>query len=405
LVSTSVPKPVFGPLGFVAPDESVILAGVLADFQAAFEGNLNPALETPHGQLITSLTAIIGFCNDLFLSYTNGVDPKYADGRMQDAIARIYFLTRNPPEPTVVNALCTGLYGTQIPTGALIKAADGSTYTCTMGGTIGAGGVVVLPFACTTAGPVVCPPGALITIFRQVSGWDSVTNTAAGVLGRFVESRDEFEVRRSASVAVNASGVLGAIRGAVLAVPNVLDAFVYENATAGSVTYRNVAVPARSLYVSVAGGLDTDVALAIFKKKPPGCGMAGNTTVSVSDPNPGYAFPPPAYAITFERPAGLAVQFRVTIENSVGVPSDALVQIQKAIENAFAGTGATRARIGSTVHAARFYSVVTALGSWAQVLLIEVASANNAGVYGSTAVINMDQVPTVIDAGITLTLT
>jgi uncharacterized membrane protein len=404
LTVTSVPKPYFGPLGFVAPDESTILAGVLADFQAAFGGNLNPAQETPHGQLMVSLAAVIGFCNDVFLAYTNGVDPKYAEGRMQDGIARIYFLTRNSAEPTVVSALCSGQYGTTIPAGSLARAADGNIYACTTGGQIGVGGVVTLSFACLTPGPVVCPPGALATILRQVAGWDSVTNLAAGVLGRNVESRDEFEVRRAASVAANASGVLGAIRGHVLAVPNVLDAFVYENSTAAAITYRGVAVPARTLYVSVAGGLDTDVAKAIFLKKPPGCGMLGNTTVPVPDPNPGYAFPPPSYSITFQRPAGLAVQFRVTLENSVNVPGDALAQIRVAIEKAFSGTGATRARIGSTVHAARFYPVVTALGAWAQVLLIEVASANNVGVYGPTCTVNMDQVPTVIDGDIGLTL-
>ncbi len=55
---------------------------------------------------------------------------------MQDAIARIYFLERNPAEPTTVQALCTGLAGVEIPVGALAVAEDGNQYICTQAGTI-----------------------------------------------------------------------------------------------------------------------------------------------------------------------------------------------------------------------------------------------------------------------------
>ena len=51
-------------------------------------------------------------------------DPLYAVGRYQDALARIYFITRNAAEPTVVQCLCTGLQNVVIPagTGAMANA-------------------------------------------------------------------------------------------------------------------------------------------------------------------------------------------------------------------------------------------------------------------------------------------
>ena len=118
---TNVPSISFTANGFVAPSESAILAGVEADINAAFGGSLNPAPSTPQGQIAASDTAIIGSSNDLLLALFNGVDPAYASGRMQDAIGRIYFMTRNPAQPTTLQVLCSGLAGVVIPVGALVQ--------------------------------------------------------------------------------------------------------------------------------------------------------------------------------------------------------------------------------------------------------------------------------------------
>jgi hypothetical protein len=164
--TTSVPAPTFGDAGFQVPTERAILDGVLADMSAAFGGNLNEDLSTPQGQLASSLAAIIGDCFSQFLFYTNQVDPAYASGRMQDAIARIYFLTRKPALATTVQATCTGLPGVQIPTGAMVQATDGNLYTCSSGGTIAASGSISLPFVGTKTGPISCPATTLNAIYR-----------------------------------------------------------------------------------------------------------------------------------------------------------------------------------------------------------------------------------------------
>src|SRR5262252_6297603 len=140
MATTNVPAPTFGPTGFVAPAESDILAGVQADINAAFGGGLNPGLSTPQGQLASSMAAIIGESNDSFLAIANGVDPAFATGRTQDAIARIYFLSRNPSLPTVLQVQCNGLAGVVIPVGATITDNSGNTYSCTTQGTIQASG-------------------------------------------------------------------------------------------------------------------------------------------------------------------------------------------------------------------------------------------------------------------------
>ncbi|WP_338111335.1 baseplate J/gp47 family protein [Novacetimonas pomaceti] len=399
--TTSVPAPALGAGGFAAPAESDILTGVLSDMNAAFGGSLNTGLTTPQGQLASSLTAIIGDCNDAFVALANGVDPAFASGRMQDAIGRIYFMTRNPATATVVTGVCSGAAGTIIPSGALAQDAAGYRYAATSGGTIPATGTLSLQFACTTTGPVACPAGSL-SVYQAVSGWNSVTNPVAGVSGSDVESRNDFEARRQLTVAGNSVGPNAAILASVLSVPGVTDAYVTDNSTPAAITTGGVAIAAHSVYVSVVGGDASAIALAILRKKPPGCGYSGGTTVTVSDPNAAYVTAP-SYAVSFDYATPTPVFVAVSITSSAGVPSDALSLIQAAVTAAFDGTdGGTRARIASRLYASRFYTGIAALGTWAQIVEITIGTA--AAPTGFTVQMDISQVPTLDPANITLAL-
>jgi hypothetical protein len=398
---TNVPTVTFGARGFIAPAESAVLEGVIEDFNEAFGGDLNPALTTPQGQLAVSETAIIAETNDTFVYYTNQVDPAYATGRMQDAIARIYFLERNPALPTVVQALCSGLAGTVIPAGALALATDGNLYTCTDGGTIPVEGNITLAFACNAVGPIPCPSDTLNQIYQAIPGWDSIANPDDGVLGQNTESRIDFEARRAASVALNSIGALTSILGRVLSVAGVLDAYVTENDTNSPVTIRGFTLAANSLYVAVVGGDEDDVASAIWSKKAPGCSYNGNTTVVVYDTN-GYLAPYPSYNVKFEVPDALSVLFAVSLASNAQVPANATALIQNAIIAAFAGAdGGPRTRIGSTIYASRFYAPVAALGAWVQLISLDIGS-NNAAAATFTASIAATTMTVTAVAGGTL---
>ncbi len=367
-MATNVPQPTFGPNGFVAPAEADILAGVTADINSAFGGDLNPGLTTPQGQIASTETAIIGDKNASFLYYINGVDPAYNSGRMQDAIGRIYFITRIPGAPTVQPCVCVGLTGVVLPVGSLAQdTTTGLLWLSTEAVTIPLSGSITVPFACQNDGPIAGP--AALVIFQAVFGWDSVTPSGDAALGQLVENRAQFETRRQLSTAQNSLGSLPSVLGAVLSVSGVLDAYVIDNPTGSPVSIGGITLGANALYVAAVGGAAVDVAFAIWTRKAPGCPYyaSGNTTVTVSDPSPSYAYPPPSYAVTFEIPTNSAFYVLVTMTNSAAIPATALAQIQTAIVNAFAGAdGGPRAKIGSLVYASRYYAPVLALGSWAQ---------------------------------------
>lgn len=405
-ISTAVPFPSFGPNGWALPTQQAILAGVQADMQAAFGGNLSFAVTdgtqvnaTPQGQLAASWTAIINNCFVQFVQLANNMDPALAQGRMQDALARIYFLTRNPALPTVVQCTCSGSNAT-IPLGALAEDEAGNTYFCAAGGTLpSGGGSITLAFNNIVPGPTPCPANTLTIISQALPGWDSITNPDDGVIGQDAQTQQSFELEREQTVQANAVGIIGAIIGQVAQVPGVLDYYGYDNDTAGPATILGVTIPANATYICAAGGSAVAIGQAILSKKAPGSPTYGNTAVTAFDSNPLYVAPI-AYTINFEIPTSLNIVFLVTLKSSTLTPSNALQQIAAAIQSIFDGALAStlsslvtasayqaivallqvtpRARIASLLLAATYYPAVLALGSWAEVVSIQIGSINTA---------------------------
>ena len=400
---SSVPKIQFTPAGLVIPAETDVLAGVQADINAAFGGGLNPALETPQGQLASSQAAVIGDKNNEFALFVNQVDPQYSADRFQDAIGRIYFLTRKPATPTTVQATVNGLAGTVIPGGTLAQDTSGNTYACSGNVTIDATGSVTAEFQNIETGPIPCAAGTLTQVYQAIPGWDAITNAADGTMGSDVESRADFEYRRKNSVAKNGTGTPQAIYAEVFALADVLDVYVKDNPTGSAVNTgsTNYPIAAHSVYVAVVGGADADIASAIWRKKDLGCDTNGNTSATVVDPS-GYSYPQPSYSIKFQRPASLAVKFAVRIVNDPSLPSNIVTLVKNAIIARFNGAdGTTRERIGATILASRYYGAVVSVAS--NVSLLDVLIGTSSPTLTQINV-GIDQRPTVSAADITVTL-
>ncbi len=402
-MSTNVPPLQFLPAGLALPEESAILAGAMADFQDAFGGQLNESLETPQGQLASSLTAIIADANATIARVVSGVNPDTSDGFMQDAIGRIYFMSRIPGVPTVVDLTLTGGIGTVIPVGTQAQDTSGNTYVCQEAGSIGVSGSVTLQFANVLNGPIPAPAGTVTRVYTSVVGWESVTNQYDGVPGRDVETRAEFEARRIASVALNAHGSLQSILAAVLSVDGVLDAYATENVTNAIVNTGATSYPLapHSLYVAAVGGTAEAVAEAIWLKKDIGCDYNGNTSVTVEDQD-GYDPPYPSYVVQFERPAALPILFEVEIRDTANLPSNIVALVKAAIYATFSGAdGRGRVKIGSELLASKFYPGIIAIGPTVSVLSVLIGTSSPTL---TSILIGIDQVPTLDLDDINVTL-
>ena len=407
-MSTNVPAIQWTPTGIVVPTQAAILAGAIADFNAAFGGNLNPALNTPQGQLASALAAIIANANTAIANLVNGVNPPTSSGSLQDAIGYLYFMTRNPAVSTVVVCTCVGLAGTVIPVGAQAQDTSGNVYVCTAQVTIPVGGSITTTFANAVTGPIACPANTVTTIYQQIPGWDTVNNIGAGILGSNVETPAAFEFRRQQSIAANSQGAVQSVYGALFGstngvanVPGLVDAYVYENATSAAVSVgaTSYSVAKNAIYVAAYGGVAATIANLIWSKKSPGCNTVGNTPIVVTDTN--YSLPQPSYTINFNTPTTVPIYFAVTLASNTGLPGNYKTLIQNAIIAQFLGTtGSTRARIGSAILASNFYGPVINLGPLYQVTSVFVGQS--ASPSGTSTTMGIDQMPTITAANITV---
>ena len=404
--STAVPPIQWTTEGVVLPTDAAILAGVQSDINTAFGGGVNPGLATPQGQIASSETAIIAEKNSEIAYIANQVDPQYAEGRFQDAIGQLYFMTREPATSTVVICTLGGISGTVIPAGTLALDTSGNTYQLLGSVTIGSGGTITGEFANLVTGPIPCAPSTLTQIYQAISGWDTITNSSAGTLGSDVESSQAFELRRQNSVAANSHGTTDAILAAVYAVPGVLNCYVLDNPSGNTVDYGSTNYPLapHSIYVACVGGTAAAIAQAIWQFKDAGCsyntaaGEGSVETVTIYDTR--YATPQPAYAVSFIIPGVAAVYFAVKLTS---VPSGITALIQNAIIAHFNGeNGNTAAVIGSLIAASQYYAAVLSVLVGTGVTLVSIFVGLSSSPTGFDTQIGIDQQPTLSSGNITV---
>lgn len=387
--------------GLVADDVETVREAVRADWVAAFtkdgQPELNTEPETPAGQLIDSQTAAIVNKDGEVLYLANQFNPLTAEGVWQDALGKIYFLTRQVQQASVAQCVCTGFPGTVIPAGALVKSeADGTFWSCDAALTIPQSGMVTGQFTARTAGPLEAGADTLTQIVTIVPGWDAVTNPAAATVGRDAETQAEFEARRFQSVAANARGSVNALYGTIADLDGVIDCVVLENTGSEPAEQWGVTIPGHSVWIAVIGGANADIAQAIYSKKDAGCGTAGNTSVTYQDTSlPGQ----PIYTYQIERPAPLPFGVKVTITMTPTTPAEIEQLIQSAVLADFEGTGISgnlRVGMAQTVYASRFYNAVIQAGAIG-LQSIEVCAPASGEAWADFVTVNADQAP-VLDA-------
>ena len=360
--TTNIPKITIGDAGIHVPAEEAVLSGVLADFNEAFGGNMSMNLDTPQGQLASSLTAIIADCYNQLATLMNQVNPDYAEGAMQDAIAKIYFLERKPG--TKSQAVCEfiGLSGVVIPKGFEVQDENGNTWTTEKRYVIGSSGVVSA--VVQSDHDVFARAGSISSMTQYINGLDRVSNPNDSILGRPIESREDFKERRQKSVAINSTGMPASVYANVAALPNVTDVYVVDNPKGEPVDVDGYTLKPHSIYVAANGGDDAEIAETIWRYTGNGCDYNGNTAVTVYDDL--YQDPKPSYEISFQRPEQAEVFFKVRVAQ--GAPLGYETKVRQTIVDTFEKMKLSK--IGSTVYSADFFTAI--LQNHSDVRLIDI---------------------------------
>lgn len=388
---------IFDPnTGLEVPDTSAIRAEVAADWTSAFASPDLPALNTdptaPAGQLVDSETAIIEDKNAQVLFLSNMFNPAVSDGIWQDGIGYIYFILRQLETSTVVTCQVTGLQGTVIPRGSLIRTLDNLTLISNDTVTIGSTGTASIVFSATEIGPVPIVANTATQIVTVIPGWDTVNNPSVGVPGTFRETRSEFERRRYASVAANAHGTVPALYGTIGNIPGVVDLVILENISNDPIVDWGVTINGHSVYISVYGGDDTEIAEAIYRKKDAGCGTDGNTTISYVDTTINNYRGGITSTYRIQRPTPLDFYVQVTLRKTLTTPATVVDDVKAAVLANFNGTddGIGRVRMAAICYASRFFCSIAGAGVQD---LISVKVSTDGSTWVDEITVTADRVP------------
>ena len=292
--------------------------------KSVFGENINLSPESPDGQINGVIAESDANLWELAEEAYNAFNPSVAAGLILSNLVQLNGLTRLSATSSNTTIQITGTPLTVIPAGSLVSTNDtGDQFTTLVEGTIGGGGTVDILASAVETGPTVALAGTLTVIDTPITGWDSVTNLADATVGTDIETDVDLRARRAQSVARDAQAIVDAIFAEVSAVAGVTQVVVLENDT--NVGPDANGLPAHSTHVIVVGGLDADIAQAIFLKKTLGVTPFGTTTIAVNDDQ---GIP---HDISFSRPTIIPIFVVVNLTTFSGYPVDGDDQVKQAI--------------------------------------------------------------------------
>lgn len=324
--------------------------------------NLDPS--TPDGLKIASDAETLANLDETAERAYNSKDPNKATGLELDVISSITGTTRSKGTPSTVTLRLSGVVGAVIIADKRVKSTiDGTQWTTDENVTIGGGGTVDVSATCVVLGSIQANIGTITQIVDTVGGWQGVTNITTATPGSNKQNDASLRLKRNASVSRPGNNQIDNMISELFSVTGVRRVSVPENFT-GVVDANGL--PPHSEAPIIDGGTDNDVALAVFRKKNPGCALHA-VGVPVVVPDVFDLYPFNTKTITFSRPIAIDIILTVTVVNDGSLPANMDETIKQSVldyvngtlfENAQCGFNQIGFNIGEDVTISRIYTPV-----------------------------------------------
>lgn len=329
--------------GFHRPTYVELLDAVEYKARELFGSKANLTVRSPLGAFLRIFAWMLNLLFSLMEETYNSRFVDTAVGTSLYNLGKAIGLSLLPAQKASGYVTFTGTPGTAIPTGFLVRTVAGLQYAVLTDGRIGAEGSVTLPVqAVETGADYNVEVGRVNQITNPLDGVDSCTNQGVIDGGQDRETDEEFRDRYAQSVdyagGVNADAIAGEI---LQNVESVYSAICYENDTD---EIDILGLPPHSIEALVYGGLDQDIAKAIYRRKAGGIQTHGSTSIPV------LAASGQIISIKFSRPAVVQVYVKVHIlETDSNYPSNGAALVQAAIINYIGGAAYGGLPIGRNV--------------------------------------------------------
>lgn len=277
-------------------------------------------------QMISAFAIKTYDCMQLLQIAYNNHSPKTAVGTGLSSLVKLNGIARKPASYSTCVLTIEGRIGTIIPKG-VAKDAQGILWDLPEDIVIVSSPMDITAI-CETIGAVEAIPRSINIINNPQAGWTSVTNHVHAVPGQPIEQDVELRLRQSISVALPSRNMLDGTRAAIAAIDGVSRYYVYDNDT--NLTDDN-GIPGHSIAAVVEGGLDADIAEAIYLHKGPGGGTYGSITYPHRNADGIIT------QIRYSRPLYTAIDVDVGVRPGTGYTSDLLATIQQNLEGYIRG--------------------------------------------------------------------
>lgn len=219
--------------------------------------------------------------------------------------------TQQPVNVTVDRALTLTGRDTSVANAFTVQDTSGNLYKLVSTHAFTGAATESLIFQAVEDGPVSSALNTLTTITTITLGVTGVNNIAAATSTGVAQETDAaLRIRRARSVSIPSKGYLDGLIGSLLDLEGVTQAEVFENVT-NTTDLRGI--PAHSIWAIVAGGDADEIGQVIYIKRSLGCGMRGETVVTIEQVDGLFL------DILFDRPIIQSLWIRFNIEPITGV--------------------------------------------------------------------------------------
>jgi uncharacterized phage protein gp47/JayE len=251
------------------------------------------------------------------------------------------------PSPRVYECVEAGTSSGAAPVGETAAVTDGSVVWSFLGGSSAiTHGAVDVAARATVDGAILGAARDITTIVTAVSGWFSVINLEAAVVGRLDETDGELRARRESELVSTGTPTVDGIRKKVLAVNGVTTCTVFNNPTDAT---NPDGMPPHSVEALVQGGADQDIWDALLASVAAGIATHGTETGSAPD---SQGTP---HTVKFSRPNEIEIYVHVNyIYDPATTPADHADQIKAAVVDFGNGLGVGYDAVASALGAQAF---------------------------------------------------
>jgi uncharacterized phage protein gp47/JayE len=193
-------------MAFTRPTLAALVSRIQADFVSRLGGSGAPLRRSVVAVFSRVLAGAVHMLHGHVEYLARQLFADLADDAYLVRIASLYGLSKSPATFAVGVIQATGTDGQEVPTGAVLRRADGEEFTVDAGGTI-ASGVLQLPVTAVLAGESANTPAASVLTFESpYPGVDAEVETAELAGGADVESTASLRRQVLARIRLAAQG-------------------------------------------------------------------------------------------------------------------------------------------------------------------------------------------------------